>query len=617
MIFRGFLIAGALVAALLAGPASADRAGGDARAGTDPASPDLVPTDPTPIDLAPIDLSGTVDGLYPFGRAELAVAPDDALVFESGPPEAASPWTPLSIDTVERGYTGDDFLLRFTLVNTGAGSRRYVLAHDIAFLDRMEVWVEADGHPVLHRVLGNDRPFAARPVEFPGLAYPGTIQPGEVQRVTLRLGMIHPQPMTLGVRIWDEASFQRHAMIYQVKFAGLAVAMLTMAVTWTVFAAVMARWRLLLYAGYLWSMGASALWFFGLAYQTLFPTQVWIQQLGFQGWILLAFGFAALFADRHLEMRQTARRLGAITRWLGLAMVLAGVAAMLGLSKLMTVPLSMVAMLTSFWLMLVSIVVASRHRSATNILFATGWTLVGTVGIGLFFLVNFHLTPVPWPAAQTYEAMGFSTLIEVLILTLSVALSVRSLQDERDRATEAATIDPLTGLLNRRGFDARLATRAPSREEGWWLAVFDLDRFKAINDSHGHAAGDAVLETFARTLRDVSRQSDIAGRLGGEEFALVFRAATVGDAGRVCDRIREAFGGRETVVAGEPIRHTVSGGVARLAADPTDTAAVERAIRLADQALYRSKAAGRDRVTVHGRPPRAVPDEAENARRRA
>ncbi|HZG42185.1 MAG TPA: GGDEF domain-containing protein [Longimicrobium sp.] len=169
---------------------------------------------------------------------------------------------------------------------------------------------------------------------------------------------------------------------------------------------------------------------------------------------------------------------------------------------------------------------------------------------------------------------------------------------ERDRAERAARSDFLTGLDNRRAFWERGeravhdAARAGA-ERPLVVVVVDIDHFKRINDTHGHAHGDAALRVMAETLRQLVRKSDVCGRIGGEEFALVLPDTTLDEARTLAERLREGI--RQRVVAhdGVSFRFTASFGVAALRGGHERLEAV---LARADEALYSAKQGGRDRV---------------------
>ncbi|MDM9619235.1 GGDEF domain-containing protein [Rhizobium sp. S96] len=156
-----------------------------------------------------------------------------------------------------------------------------------------------------------------------------------------------------------------------------------------------------------------------------------------------------------------------------------------------------------------------------------------------------------------------------------------------------ATTDSLTGLLNRRA----LFDQYGSGEMGSTSAVvvFDIDHFKSINDTFGHAGGDRMLRLFADELRANCRAGDVAARLGGEEFAMVLRDVTPGQTELVAERIRRAFEQRQIVFDGAIATCTVSAGVAPGRPTPVPFDAL---LRAADKALYAAKRAGRNRVEL-------------------
>ena len=177
-----------------------------------------------------------------------------------------------------------------------------------------------------------------------------------------------------------------------------------------------------------------------------------------------------------------------------------------------------------------------------------------------------------------------------------VVTTIREISHRKRREAELARdaeTDALTGIPNRRGFirtlEERIATE-PSPSTGC-VALFDLDFFKRINDQHGHATGDRVLQAFARTAVATVRGHDVVGRLGGEEFAVLLVGASPDQALLVCDRLRERIEALELDdKLGRPVGVTVSAGVAPLAAGMDS----ETILAAADEALYRAKAAGRN-----------------------
>ncbi len=178
----------------------------------------------------------------------------------------------------------------------------------------------------------------------------------------------------------------------------------------------------------------------------------------------------------------------------------------------------------------------------------------------------------------------------------------RARRRQADQLLQLSLTDPLTGLPNRRGWDRQLAAAlhqpCPSNSS-LCLAIFDLDHFKAVNDDHGHACGDAVLRAAAQALADGVRHGDLAARLGGDEFALAFFSSQLDAAHRVVERVRQAVACR-VADAGLPAV-TASAGFS-LASDDTDDLP-KTLFQTADAALRRAKHSGRNASVFQPVPP--------------
>jgi diguanylate cyclase (GGDEF)-like protein len=171
------------------------------------------------------------------------------------------------------------------------------------------------------------------------------------------------------------------------------------------------------------------------------------------------------------------------------------------------------------------------------------------------------------------------------------------------RLLEDARADSKTGLLNaatwENGATAELARAVRTRTQ-LAVALLDIDRFKVINDTYGHLTGDEVLKEIAHTLKTMLREYDLAGRFGGEEFALLLPQTRAVDAFRIAERIRSAISGlciiAPSATGGERVHVTVSIGVAAL--DSGSKREYAELMAAADAALYRAKSGGRDQVQM-------------------
>jgi len=195
-----------------------------------------------------------------------------------------------------------------------------------------------------------------------------------------------------------------------------------------------------------------------------------------------------------------------------------------------------------------------------------------------------------------------AVLLTVMLLTLAAeALFIfrplfRRLAAAQAALLAAASTDPLTGCLNRRSLleaAGREFDRVRRYGGGAAVAVIDIDHFKSINDTHGHAAGDEAIRALTATVVETIRSTDIFGRSGGEEFVLILPETPLGDAQRVLEKLRARVADMTVATGGATLSMTVSIGYATVSgydADVFDT------LNRADQALYQAKGQGRNRV---------------------
>jgi diguanylate cyclase (GGDEF)-like protein len=208
------------------------------------------------------------------------------------------------------------------------------------------------------------------------------------------------------------------------------------------------------------------------------------------------------------------------------------------------------------------------------------------------------------PAADglgTFEASTYAYVMEVtnsmlgmlLALTAIATVVLKTIAGYRN----AAERDPLTKLLNRNGFERAVAALGSKEVLRAAVVVADLDHFKMVNDTHGHAKGDVVLAGFAALLADFLPMRALVSRFGGEEFVVCLPDMTIEDAGYLAETIRLALENRDWLDMAARERITASFGVACLR---DGDLSIHNAIARADKALYAAKDAGRNRVVAEG-----------------
>jgi diguanylate cyclase (GGDEF)-like protein len=224
----------------------------------------------------------------------------------------------------------------------------------------------------------------------------------------------------------------------------------------------------------------------------------------------------------------------------------------------------------------------------------------------IFGLISLHFLVKPFVAAavgsgksaRDYTASSYALISQatggVLVIAAGLVILLIVFQRVVAESQMASETDALSGLANRRGFDVRaLRVLATARrlERPVSVVLFDLDHFKKLNDTYGHASGDEVIRTFAGILGKAAPLGSVLGRIGGEEFAVLVAGEEIKGAQELAETVRRAASQQRD----DPHpSFTVSAGVARVRTSES----LSEAIRRADSALYRAKRDGRDRVCL-------------------
>lgn len=231
------------------------------------------------------------------------------------------------------------------------------------------------------------------------------------------------------------------------------------------------------------------------------------------------------------------------------------------------------------WTFVLNVVlVATALATATYLMFAA-------------ILANFGLLPYPFGTALSF---GGSTTILIAasvtaLLAWLIGTAIHELSLSRAAFERLSRLDPLSGLLNRRAFSEMLETKVSG-----FFVLFDIDRFKSINDTHGHAIGDAVIVAVSAELKRVFEPAHLVSRFGGEEFAVLICSDDRGDCCLLVEEARRSVATRHIETGRKSVSVTLSAGVADYGVERSFEAIFEAA----DRALYLAKSFGRDR-TIH------------------
>jgi diguanylate cyclase (GGDEF)-like protein len=246
-----------------------------------------------------------------------------------------------------------------------------------------------------------------------------------------------------------------------------------------------------------------------------------------------------------------------------------------------------------YLLMTIPVVLANpRSRWAVKIGMAL---VISTVYLGLGWASR-HASPVaPMDATTLLQLHEFNLLGTIFVLSSLTVVYVRLIDSAEARLHELATTDALTGLMNRRSILEAIAREQALRQRKphhLSLILVDIDHFKKINDTHGHATGDTALKAVAGILRKCMREMDYVARWGGEEFLVVQPHADKAQSQLAAERLRAAVEAESLPGDGQPIRLTITLGLTELGTEEQ----MDQGLQRADAALYEGKHQGRNRV---------------------
>ena len=314
--------------------------------------------------------------------------------------------------------------------------------------------------------------------------------------------------------------------------------------------------------------------------------------------VALSGAMASLFAREIADLRHASPRVYRAFGWLAVAFALlavANVGELIGIGQIVVDAGNLMFLGAGVFVLVVAFLAWRRGNRAA------GWFLIAWVLLETFAIVTsarLLVTRAATDEALFYYGLPGSMVASAILTSLGVADRLRQQRHALTEAERRAKTDALTGVLNRRSLLEQLeaACRA-GRANGLPVAVLflDLDFFKTINDSYGHAAGDACLAAVIRPIQAELRQSDIIGRYGGEEFVVVLSGAHAPAAEPIAERIRQRVSEIRIEGHGVPIQLTCSIGVA--SSDPLGIWG-EALIAQADAAVYAAKRLGRNRVQV-------------------
>ncbi|MDX5332855.1 MAG: diguanylate cyclase [Gammaproteobacteria bacterium] len=534
---------------------------------------------------------------------------------------AAAAFRPLATDVPSFGFANAAVWLRFELVNDDPEALDRLLVVECSWLDGLTLWVRGPDGDLVRQHFGDTLPYGERGYDHPLPVFRLSLPPGTS---TLYLRAEARDPLLVPVDLWEPEAFARQdrwtSFYYGVFYGAIAIMAL-----YNLFLFLFLRDRpYLFYVLYLAAFLVMNLTYNGFTYALVWrdsPEWVnWLHPITIYLFQITGVLFAIHFLGTRLRNPYLHRFLLAFLAVLVLALLgswlLGGYYAHVSLS---------IALVVTYTLTVVVAGLMSWYRGNRAARFFIIGSLSSLVGASITALVVAGVLPYHF---ATYRAVEFGMMLDVTLLAMALADRYNIMRQERDRveaqyrdslaqtkqtleqevairtqelrtakeqAENLARTDELTGINNRRAFydyGMRALEIAHRHRHPVSLLMMDLDHFKEINDSFGHAAGDALLVAVSEIVREAVRGTDILGRLGGEEFGIVLPHTELGAARDLAEKLRATIARLELRHEGEFLSVTASIGVAECRYDDN----LDTLISRADGALYAAKREGRNRV---------------------
>ncbi|MDH5748341.1 MAG: sensor domain-containing diguanylate cyclase [Rhodospirillales bacterium] len=479
--------------------------------------------------------------------------------------------------------------LGFEAINSGDAPLRRRISVETSWLDKIDIYFIRNGRVLERNHTGDAQPFAERPVENRFFVFDHGFEPGTT---TVLMRVESPDPIVLPVYVAsvEEAQSRNTLEAYSYGFLyGALIALL--AYNFILFLG-LKNARYLYYSIYLACFVIMNIAYTGHGFQWLWPDsprwQMWSNLV-----LMVAYSISGLvFATQFLETKRHFPRLHRLVMG---GIFVAGFFTVLSVIAGAHFAMLLVAFIFMFLfspiMVLLGIVsVFAGIKFAKYFVIAS---IAAVTGSALTVLVVWgHIPYSIW----AYRAVDIGMMIDAVLLALALADQFRVSQEEKNLAEKLARIDPLTGLNNRRAFDESVGQLCDSEKNNnreLSVILMDIDRFKTINDTYGHAFGDDVLIQTAKMIKKTVRGEDVVARWGGEEFIVYLPETNLSEAVFVAERLSENIAKTRLELNGTKINFTASFGVAHRNGE---SVSLNEVITTADNHLYWAKANGRNRV---------------------
>ena len=537
-------------------------------------------------------------------------------------PETA--WKKPADPGISFGFSDSAYWLRINIEMSEPQS--WVLEIDSPLLDEISFYLYT-GEQLLQEVqTGDARPFVERPLKFREFVFPLRLPPAEQTNLYLRVKS--SGSVQVPMHIWEEISFYQRDES-ETAILGIYCGAILVMILYNLFIYLKVyEPAYIYYVLYVAMFGFFTVGLTGWGYKHLWPEAVDFQQYGLAIFIILGGVFVCRFIHHFLDLPHKAPRIGYLLTGAAVILLiqlfllpLLSYQIVVQMALVMTMAISLIALYTGVLLWQQG-EIAARY-------FTIAWSAF-LIAVIFATLEKFGVLPL-WIWAEVFLPAGMA--LEVILLSLALGERINSEKQNRLQAQQEvieiqlkhqeelehkvaertveleevnaklevlAVTDGLTGIFNHRYFLERGANAikiAQRYRHPIALIMLDIDHFKLINDTYGHAAGDAVLKHLVATCCRMNRETDVFGRLGGEEFGILLLETPAASAYAVAERLRCEIEDSSIDYEGTAITITASQGVHTIeSAEQYPT--IEQMLKAADDALYRAKEAGRNRVVM-------------------
>lgn len=515
-------------------------------------------------------------------------------------PEFQKKLKPLQSSSVNFGFTRSAYWVSFTLRNSSDQALQLLIRQDYPLIDHLNFWAPNEEGGWQEIATGDRLPFDSRPLALRDFIFPVKIPPQSERTYYLRFATEGALNIGLSVgretALLNRLSFEH--LLLGIYYGGFLVLIVYNLLLFTA----VRESTYTYYMGFALSYGLYFSVHNGVAFQFLWPSNIWLSNEGLLILLGLSLTFSVQFSRKICTSSQLTPRTDRVMHTLMIALIALTAATPFFNYQLMALILSTLTLLTCILFLILGIITVIRGSISARY-FLSAWATLLLSGI-VYLLKTFGLLP---HNVITQNAYQVGALLEMVLLSLALGARVNELQ-------KLGYTDQLSGLYNRRCFDEKLSREfdfASKSGTPLSLLLIDLDNFKNINDHYGHHQGDLSIRAIGQLIRKQVRRPVLAFRYGGDEFAILLPRTNEDQATALAARLMHKV---SHLKIGD-MSMTASIGVAGYEGGNFEMPA--QLFKAADAALYKAKTKGRNRVASNSIAPNIETTRPKNPARTA